>query len=260
MKTQSYLDDLFGLSGRVAVVIGGTGELCGAIAEGLAAAGAEVVLVGRNAGKATARLGRIEAGGGRGWFQAAEATSKRDLAALLDAVIGRSGRVDVVVNGAGVNSATPFLEIPEEEFERIVRVNLGSVFLSCQVFGRHMVESGQGGSIINIGSMSGLVPAVARVHLLGDQGRRPQHLEEPRARMGAAPRPGEHTGPGVLPRRAEPKGPDARARRQHHGPHARWAASAMPGSLSRRRSSWRGTARPPSSPVRSSPSTAASMR
>jgi NAD(P)-dependent dehydrogenase (short-subunit alcohol dehydrogenase family) len=158
MKTQSYLDDLFGLSGRVAVVIGGTGELCGAIAEGLAAAGAEVVLVGRNAGKATARLGRIEAGGGRGWFQPAEATSKRDLAALLDAVIGRSGRVDVVVNGAGVNSATPFLEIPEEEFERIVRVNLGSVFLSCQVFGRHMVESGQGGSIINIGSMSGLVP------------------------------------------------------------------------------------------------------
>jgi NAD(P)-dependent dehydrogenase (short-subunit alcohol dehydrogenase family) len=124
----------------VAVVIGGTGELCGAMAEGLAGAGAEVVLVGRSQEKAEARLARITAAGGKAWFHAAEA------------------RVDIVVNGAGVNSATPFFDITEEEFDRIVQVNLKGVFLGCQVFGKYLVDRGQGGSIINLGSMSGVVP------------------------------------------------------------------------------------------------------
>src|SRR5512135_1030263 len=118
MSTTHYLDSLFSLKGRVAVVIGGTGELCGAMAEGLAGAGAEVVLVGRNEQKAAARLETITAAGGRGWFHAAEATEQTQLKVLLDAVLARSGRVDIVVNGAGVNSATPFLNISEEEFER----------------------------------------------------------------------------------------------------------------------------------------------
>jgi NAD(P)-dependent dehydrogenase (short-subunit alcohol dehydrogenase family) len=158
MKTESFLGELFGLYGRVAVVIGGTGELCGAIALGLAKAGAEVVLVGRDPAKAAARLEGLAAAGGKGWFHAADASSKADLEGLLGAVLGRSGRVDIVVNGAGINSPTPFLEIGEEEFDRIVRVNLKSVFLGCQVFGRHLVEKGQGGSVINLGSMSGIVP------------------------------------------------------------------------------------------------------
>jgi NAD(P)-dependent dehydrogenase (short-subunit alcohol dehydrogenase family) len=157
MPPEPFLRDLFNLDGKVAVVIGGTGELCGAVAEGFAAAGAEVVLVGRNAGKAQARLERIAAGG-KGWFHAAEASSKADLEALLAAVVARSGGVDIVVNGAGINSATPFFDITEEEFGRIVRVNLTSVFLGCQVFGQYLVGRGTGGSIINLGSMSGLVP------------------------------------------------------------------------------------------------------
>jgi NAD(P)-dependent dehydrogenase (short-subunit alcohol dehydrogenase family) len=158
MKNDSYLETMFGLTGRVAVVIGGTGELCGAMADGLSAAGAEVVLVGRNPEKARARLERIAAAGGRGWFHAAEATNKQDLEKLRDAVVKRSGRIDIVINGAGTNSPTPFFDITEEEFERIVRVNVNSVFLGCQVFGRYLVERGQGGSVINIGSMSGLTP------------------------------------------------------------------------------------------------------
>jgi NAD(P)-dependent dehydrogenase (short-subunit alcohol dehydrogenase family) len=158
MNPDTFLNGLFGLMGRVAVVIGGTGELCGEIASGLAAAGAQVVLVGRNAEKARIRLEKIAAVGGAGWFEPAEATSKPELEHLLGAVLAKAGRVDVVVNGAGVNSATPFLEVGEEEFDRIVRVNLKSVFLGCQVFGGHLVERGQGGSIINLGSMSGLVP------------------------------------------------------------------------------------------------------
>ena len=111
MPTAEFLKTLFSLDGKVAVVIGGTGELCGAMAEGLASAGAHVVIVGRNEEKAKARLARIESGGGRGWFHAAEATSKGELDQLLAAVLQRAGRVDVVVNGAGVNSATPFFDI-----------------------------------------------------------------------------------------------------------------------------------------------------
>lgn len=156
------MNDLFDLAGRVAVVVGGTGELCGAMAEGLAAAGAEVVLVGRDEVKARARLGKIETAGGRGWFAASEATSKTALEALLSQVLSRSGRVDVLVNGAGVNSPKPFLDIPEEEIDRIFAVNVKSVFLACQVFGRYFVEraraDGTGASVINVGSMSALTP------------------------------------------------------------------------------------------------------
>ncbi len=153
-----FLDSMFSLQGRVAVVIGGTGVLCGEMAEGLARAGAEVVLVGRNAEKAQARLDTISAAGGRAWFHAAEASSKAELEGLLAAVLARSGRVDIVVNGAGINSATPVLEITEEEVDRILRVNYKSVFLGCQIFGKYLVERGEGGSIINLGSMSGVVP------------------------------------------------------------------------------------------------------
>jgi NAD(P)-dependent dehydrogenase (short-subunit alcohol dehydrogenase family) len=149
---------MFGLDGKVAVVTGGTGELCGAMAEGLAGAGAEVVLVGRNAAKAQARLDRITAAGGKAWFHTAEATSRTDIEALRDAVLERSGRVDILVNGAGVNSATPFFNITDEEFSRIMDINVRGVFLGCQVFGKYLVERGQGGSIINVGSMSGIVP------------------------------------------------------------------------------------------------------
>src|SRR5437660_171892 len=106
MPPAEFLRELFSLSGKVAVVIGGTGELCGAMAEGLAAAGAEVVMVGRHEEKATPRLARIDAAGGRAWFHPTEATSKPDLEQLLAEVLKRAGRVDVVVNGAGINSAT----------------------------------------------------------------------------------------------------------------------------------------------------------
>ncbi|HYP17211.1 MAG TPA: SDR family oxidoreductase [Opitutus sp.] len=158
MNSPDYLQQLFGLTGKVAVVIGGTGELCGAMAEGLSRAGAEVVIVGRNPEKAQARLDKIAAAGGRAWFHSAEATAKAEVQGLLDAVLKKSGRVDIVINGAGINSATPFFDITEEEYDRIMRVNMKSVFLGCQVFGKYLVERGEGGSIINLGSMSAIIP------------------------------------------------------------------------------------------------------
>ena len=158
MNPTDYLNSLFNLTGKVAIVIGGTGMLCGEMAAGLAGAGAEVVLVGRSEEKAAANLARIHTAGGKAYFVAAEASEKTALEALLAAVLARSGRVDIVINGAGVNSATPFLDIAEDEFDRIVRINLKGVFLGCQIFGKYLVERGAGGAIINLGSMSGVVP------------------------------------------------------------------------------------------------------
>jgi NAD(P)-dependent dehydrogenase (short-subunit alcohol dehydrogenase family) len=108
-----FLTSLFSLNGKVAVVIGGTGELCGAMAEGLAGAGAEVVLVGRNEDKAKARLLKIAAAGGNGWFYAAEATSRADLEGLLAAVLRRSGRVDSSSTGPVSTRRRRFSRLPK---------------------------------------------------------------------------------------------------------------------------------------------------
>jgi NAD(P)-dependent dehydrogenase (short-subunit alcohol dehydrogenase family) len=154
MKTPA---ELFSLKGRVAVVIGGTGVLCGEMAAGLAGAGAAVALVGRDAAKAQARLDQISAAGGAAEFFACDTTSHSALRQLLADVLKKFGRVDILVNGAGVNSPTPFFDIPEDEFDRIITVNLKGLVLACQVFGKHLVVQ-KSGSIINLGSASGLTP------------------------------------------------------------------------------------------------------
>ena len=118
----SSIFELFSLQKKTAIVIGGTGELCGAVAEGFASAGAEVVLVGRDASKAEKRLDAIHSAGGRGYFIAADAGSKADLQLLLDQVLERSGKCSVLVNGAGVNSPTPFLDIPEDEYLSLIHI------------------------------------------------------------------------------------------------------------------------------------------
>lgn len=154
MKTPT---ELFSLKGKVAVVVGGTGVLCGEMAAGLAIAGAAVALVGRDAVKAQARLDSITKDGGKAEFFPCDTTSKAGLQKLLADVLAKYGRVDIVVNGAGVNSPTPFFDITEEEFEKIITVNLKGLVLACQIFGKHLVEQ-KSGSIINVGSASGLTP------------------------------------------------------------------------------------------------------
>jgi NAD(P)-dependent dehydrogenase (short-subunit alcohol dehydrogenase family) len=154
MKTPT---ELFSLTGKVAVVIGGTGELCGAMAEGFAAAGAAVAIVGRDEAKAKARLNKISKVAGTADFFSCDTTSKAGLKKLLADVLAKFGRVDVLVNGAGINSPTPFFDITEEEFDKIITVNLKGLVLACQIFGKHMVGQ-KSGSIINLGSVSGLNP------------------------------------------------------------------------------------------------------
>ena len=154
----SYLDHLFDLNGKVAVIIGGTGELCGHMAIGLAKAGVEVVIAGRDQTKADAKLAIIEAAGGSAYFLATDLQQKDSLLQLRDAVIERSGKIDILINGAGVNSATPFFEISREECENIFDINLLAMMQACQVFGQHFIDRGEPASIINLGSISGLNP------------------------------------------------------------------------------------------------------
>ena len=154
----SYIDSIFSLEGKTAAVIGGTGELCGTMAEGLARAGAEIVIVGRNKDKAESRIANIEGSGGKAYFLEADVTKKDSIESLLTEIIKESGKCDLLVNGAGINSATPFLEVPEEEFDKIFETNSKAVFVTCQVFGKYFLENKISASIINVGSMSGIIP------------------------------------------------------------------------------------------------------
>ena len=152
------LKELFSLEGKVALVIGGTGELCGTMAEGLAGAGAHALLVGRSEQKAEVRMGKIRSAGGKADFIRADVGTRAALQQLMTEAIEVAGTIDIVINGAGVNSPTPFFEVGEEELDRIMNVNFRSVYLSCQIFGEYLVGRGQGGCLINIGSMSGVIP------------------------------------------------------------------------------------------------------
>jgi NAD(P)-dependent dehydrogenase (short-subunit alcohol dehydrogenase family) len=152
----------FRLDGRVAVVVGGTGELCSRMAEALSEAGATTVIVGRDPDKAAAVLERLADLGQTATFEPCDAVSRAELRDLVARVLAAHGRIDVLVNGAGANSATPFLEIEDDELDRLVAVDLLAVVRSCQEFGRYFVEragtTGEGASIVNVGSVSGVTP------------------------------------------------------------------------------------------------------
>ncbi len=163
MATDPYLKQLFGLDGLNAAVIGGTGVLGGAFAETLAAAGAHVFVVGRSQERGEQAVKRIEAAGGSAEFFAADSTKREDLDSLVQLLKDRDQQLHILVNGAGTNSATPFLEIDDEEWDRIMNINLRSVRLACQVFGQFMLDSKTDGSIINIASLSGII-ALSRVY------------------------------------------------------------------------------------------------
>ncbi len=147
-------ENLLSLTGKAAVVIGGGGVLCGEIAHGFAEAGADVVIVDLNEQHAEERAQAIRNRGQRAVACAADVTKKPDIQRALESALADFGRVDILLNGAGINSATPFFDIEEQEWQRILDVNLRSVFWACQVFGKAMIEAGNGGSIINMSSAS----------------------------------------------------------------------------------------------------------
>lgn len=158
-----YLNELFGLDGQVAVVIGGTGVLGGALCEGLAQAGALVVVAGRSKERGEERVQQIEAKGGKASFAAVDVGSRQSIEQLRDDILKDHGHVDILVNCAGVNSATPFEKIDEADWQRVLDTNLKATFEACQIFAPQMASQKDGGSILNIGSVTSHLP-LSRVY------------------------------------------------------------------------------------------------
>ncbi|HUY88449.1 MAG TPA: SDR family oxidoreductase [Pirellulales bacterium] len=149
-----FLENLFGLGGQTAVVIGGTGVLGGALAEGLAQAGAYVVVAGRGKERGEQRVEAIHALGGAAAYLPVDVASRESIETLLAETLDRRGRVDMLVNGAGVNSASPYFEVRDEDWDWVIDSNLKAVHWGCQIFGKQMAESPEGGSILNIASVT----------------------------------------------------------------------------------------------------------
>ncbi|GAB5404449.1 MAG: SDR family oxidoreductase [Aureliella sp.] len=157
--------NLFDLSKDVAVVIGGTGGLGGAMADALAAAGAKVAVVGRSAERGAQRVDAIKSAGGSAIFQAGDVLDKASLTTARDSIQSQLGTTTVLINAAGGNHpkatlppGSDFCDLPTDAWQTVFDLNLvGGALLPSQVFGQSMVAAGQG-SIINIASMSGMIP------------------------------------------------------------------------------------------------------
>jgi NAD(P)-dependent dehydrogenase (short-subunit alcohol dehydrogenase family) len=159
----------FDLSGEVAVVIGATGVLGGALAQGLAQAGAKVAVLGRNAARGQARVQSILSAGGQSLFFSADATNKNGLREAHQAINQSLGAPSILINAAGgndpkvtVSAERSFEQISLEDWQANFDLNLvGGVLLPCQEFGPGMAARGRG-SIINIASVASHLP-VSRV-------------------------------------------------------------------------------------------------
>jgi NAD(P)-dependent dehydrogenase (short-subunit alcohol dehydrogenase family) len=144
------------LNGKVAVVVGGTSGIGRAIALGLAQAGADVVPTSRREEQVETVAREIEELGQRSLRVPSDVADRASLERVLSEVLGAFGKVDILVNSAGTTKRAPTIAFSEEDWNRIIDTNLTGTLRACQVFGRHMLERGQG-SIINIASLSTFV-------------------------------------------------------------------------------------------------------
>jgi NAD(P)-dependent dehydrogenase (short-subunit alcohol dehydrogenase family) len=147
---------LLELTGRVAVVVGGTSGIGRTLALGLAEAGADVVPTGRRADRLDEVCREIEARGRRTLRQPADVADRASLEALRDAALGALGRVDVLVNAAGRTFRKPTREVTEAEWDDLLDTNVTGTLRACQVFYEPLRASGRG-RIINIASLTSFV-------------------------------------------------------------------------------------------------------
>lgn len=147
---------LLELTGKTAVVIGGTSGIGRAIAHGLAEAGADVVPTSRRMEQVEAAAAEIEERGRRSLRVASDVSDRASLEAVLNESVEAFGKVDILVNSAGRTKRAPTLDFSEEDWNQIMETNLTGTLRACQVFGRHMLER-KYGRIINIASLSTFV-------------------------------------------------------------------------------------------------------
>lgn len=144
---------LFDLKGRVAVVTGGTAGLGHAIALGLAAAGADVVASSRRNEQVNSVAAEIEAHGRHTLRVTSDVLDRASIQALHDRTLAEFGKIDILVNAAGVTHKSPTLDESEAEWSRVMDTNLTGTLRACQIFGKTMVSAGYG-RIINIASLT----------------------------------------------------------------------------------------------------------
>jgi gluconate 5-dehydrogenase len=152
-----YMRQLFGLDGKVALITGASGGIGKQLAHGLAMAGATVALNGRDRDKLGSLAAEIRDRGGAAEPFSADLTAVETIQPLVDDVLARLGRIDVLINCLGVNKREPVLEVTAETYDWIMNVNLKSVFFLSQAVAAAMAEAGVGGRIVHVGSVNAAI-------------------------------------------------------------------------------------------------------
>lgn len=148
-----YIASLFGLEEKVALLTGAGGFLVGELSKAAGRAGMKVVCCDVNLQDAQRTAQEVNSAGGAAIVCPIDVRDAAAFEAALESTLKAFGRLDCILNGAGINAPTPFFEIPVEEWNDILAVQLTGTMLSCQVLGNYLVEQGKG-SIINISSAS----------------------------------------------------------------------------------------------------------
>jgi NAD(P)-dependent dehydrogenase (short-subunit alcohol dehydrogenase family) len=157
MDTEANALDLFRLDGKTAIVTGGGRGLGQYMADALSDAGANVVLCSRTKETLEEVKEEIEEKGGKALALGCDVTDPDDVENVVSETEERFGTIDVLVNNSGATWGAPALEMPLERFDQVMRVNVRGTFLMSQAVGRRMIEHGEGGKIVNIASIAGLV-------------------------------------------------------------------------------------------------------
>jgi len=149
---------LFDLKGKAAIVTGGNGGIGLGIARGLADAGADIAVVGRNEAKSKAAAAELAGRGARAMAVVADVTDKTAVASMVERIRAEFGRIDILVNNAGINIRKPPEDLELEDWTSVIDTNLTSAFLCSKAVHPAMKQAG-GGKVINIGSMMSLFGA-----------------------------------------------------------------------------------------------------
>ncbi|GHT32815.1 hypothetical protein FACS1894214_4750 [Planctomycetales bacterium] len=154
MSSAEYLKELFGFDGQVAVIIGGAGELGGTLAAGLGKAGASIIIADMGEEACKSRAAQLKEIGISADYCLVNITKRDSIKELLKFSTKKTGSVDMLINCAGINAGTPFLEVDPDLWDKIFAVNLKGMMEACQVFIESMLNNKNGGSILNIGSVN----------------------------------------------------------------------------------------------------------
>jgi len=144
------------LDGKKGIVTGGGSGLGRANSLGLAAQGAEIAVTDLSLETAQKTVSDIEAAGGRGIAIQADVSQENDVQSLVDRAVQALGRLDLLVNCAGILPKTPLVDMPEEEWRRVMDVNMTSMFFTCRAAARQMIAQGGGGKMVNFASGRGV--------------------------------------------------------------------------------------------------------